>query len=95
MLLDPKRAEENLKADLAKIRTTVRMRFGIVAGIVIVGIFQTNFEGQPLARALLPLFGIGAVGLFVVYALAYRDKKRAQDVYDSSRFRVPTRKTDK
>ena len=94
MRLDPKRAEENFKADRAKIRTTVRMRIGIVAGIVIIGIFQTNFDTQPPAQALLPLFGVAAVGLFVVFALAYRDKKRAQDVYVSGRFHVPTRKTN-
>lgn len=103
MILDPRRAEENLQADLAKVRTAVRMRLGIVAGIVIVGLLQMHFDFAgnadlvALARVFFktaaPLLGLAAAGVLIVLALGWRDMKRARDVYDSKRFRVPTRKT--
>ncbi len=93
MVLELKRAESNYNADLLKIRVAVRTRLGIVAGVVIVGIFQVNYEGQPLLQAVAPLLGIAAFGVLAVFAFAARDKKRAQEVYDSSRLHVPSRKT--
>jgi len=95
MLLTPQRAAENLKADLAKIRAKLRMRVGVVAGVLIVAAFQTNFDNPALLMAAAPLLGLGAFGILVVLALDFRDKKRAQAVHDSSVFRVPKRKDRK
>lgn len=103
MLPDPRRAEEDFQAELAKVRAAVRMRLGIVAGIVIVGLVQTNFDFSAetgladlvvrCVKDAAPLLGIAAAGLLVVFGLAQRDLKRARDLYESKRFRVPTRKT--
>jgi len=103
MLLDPRRAEENLKADLAKIRMTARMRFGIVAGVVIVGLLQTNFDVPPgltfselapiYLRILAPVLGLAGIGVLVVFALARRDIKAAHTRFESQTFRVPKRKS--
>ena len=103
MQIDPRRAEEDLETDLAKVRSTVRMRLGVVAGVVIVGLVQTNFDGVDgggifdAARRIfilaLPVLGLGLLGALIVGGLAGRDIKRARARYDSKRFRVPTRKS--
>ncbi len=103
MLIDPERAKEHLDADLTKVRATVRMRLGVVAGIVIVGLIQTHFDitdksdAVGIARAVyaaaLPIFGIAVAGILLVVLLAVRDSKRARHRYESTRFRIPTRKT--
>jgi hypothetical protein len=103
MLINPKRAEEKLHSDLAKIRIAVRMRFGIVAGVVIVGLLQTNFNVPPglgfadLAAAYIriggPVLGLAVVGVLIVLALARRDINAAQARFESQTFRVPKRKT--
>ena len=103
MLTDPRRAEEDLVTDLAKVHTTARMRLGVVAGIVIVGLVQTHFDipdsadlfakAHAVAVAVGPVFGIAVGGVLLVVLVARRDMKRAQDRYESKRFRVPTRKT--
>ncbi|MBY0511622.1 MAG: hypothetical protein K2P94_15910, partial [Rhodospirillaceae bacterium] len=86
MALLPGRDEENLAADLAKIRATARMRLGVVAGVVIVGLFQTRFPdvagvdmmtaARTLVRTGLPVLMLAVAGVFVVVALARRDIKR-------------------
>ena len=103
MLLDPRRAEENFETDRAKIRVAVRIRLGIVVGLVAVGLFQTDYNIQPDADVVTtvlhfvidakPVLGIGAAGLLLVFGLAQRDLKRARDLYESKTLRVPTRKT--
>jgi hypothetical protein len=96
-LLNPQRAQENLDADLAKIRTKMRMRLGIVAGVVIVGLFQTNFDFAfdipSYFRAALPVLGLAVAGVLVVVALTLRDTKKARDRFESQRFRIPKRKS--
>ncbi len=69
MQINPRRAELELATDLAKIRMTLRMRIGIAAAVVIVGLFQTPFggaaglEGMDQVRALfsaaMPAIGRG------------------------------------
>jgi hypothetical protein len=102
MVLNPRREEENLEADLAKIRNTTRMRLGIVAGIVIIGFLQTNFPAldgrdlltgaRTLLQAVMPLVFLAVAGTLVVLALARRDQKRVEAAYESRRFRIPKRK---
>ena len=103
-MLSPQRAQANLDEALAKIRTTTRMRFGVVAGIVIVGLFQINFsavpdQGETLAlvqsylRTAFPVLAVAVAGGLVVMALRQRDIKRARDIHDSQVFRVPKRKS--
>lgn len=103
MVLDPRREEEKLQADLVQIRNTTRMRLGVVAGILIIGYFQLNFptvdgsdwlaDVRTLFRAALPLVFIAVAGVLAVLALARRDAKRVEAAYESKRFRVPKRKT--
>jgi hypothetical protein len=103
MVSDPRREEENLQADLAKIRGTTRMRLGVVAGIVIIGFFQIRFphldggdllaEARAVFQALMPLVFIAGAGVLVVLALARRDAKRVEAAYESKRFKVPKRKS--
>jgi hypothetical protein len=85
-----------------KIRATARMRLGVVAGIVIVGMVQTRFPdiagedavtaARILLRAALPVLMLAVAGAFVVVALARRDIKRKEADYESKQFRVPGRK---
>lgn len=101
MALLPGRDEENLAADLAKIRATARMRLGVVAGVVIVGLFQTRFPdvagvdmmtaARTLVRTGLPVLMLAVAGVFVVVALARRDIKRKVAEHESKRFRIPSR----
>ena len=103
MLTDPRRAEEELAVDLAKVHSIARMRLGLVAGLVIVGLTQTHFNipdrvdifAQVYAAIASagPVLGIAVGGVLLVVLLARRDMKRAYDRYESKRFRVPTRKT--
>jgi cytochrome c-type biogenesis protein CcmH/NrfF len=97
----PGRDAENLAADLRKIRVTTRMRLGVVAGVVIVGLFQTRFPdlvgldtltaASILAWTALPVLMLAVAGVFVVVALARRDIKRKEAEYESKRFRIPGR----
>ena len=103
MPFDPRRAEENLQAELAKIRSTARMRFGIVAGVIIVGLLKTNFsldadadliaQVVAIVRAAMPVIGLAAVATLLILALAQRDVKRARAKHESQIFRVPVRKS--
>jgi len=102
MALNPRLEEERLAAELTKVRQTTRMRLGIVAGILIIGVFQTNFPAlsgpEPLVvagnvlRAVMPLVFLAVAGVLVVVGLARRDMKRAEAAFESKRFRVPKRK---
>jgi hypothetical protein len=102
MALNPRLEEEKLATELAKIRQTTRMRLGIVAGIIIIGVLQTNFPDLggshpgavvgPLLRAAMPLAFLAAAGVLVVVGLARRDMKRAEAAFESKVFRVPKRK---
>ena len=102
MLINPQRAQQNLDDALAKIRMTLRMRLGLVAGVIIVGLSQTTFYSDAAAngdvlrdyfKAAVPVLGIAVLGLFLVIALSRLDIKHARDVYDSQRFRIPIRKS--
>lgn len=98
----PSRDEEKLAVDLAKIRATARMRLGVVAGVVIVGVVQTRFPdvagedtltaARTLIRTALPVLMLAVAGVFVVVALARRDIKRKEAEVESKRFRIPKRK---
>lgn len=102
VLLNPRREEENLEVARAKIRATTRMRLGIVAGVLIIGIFQTKLPGlsgdgvaadaQELLRTAMPLVFLAVAGVLVVLGLARRDLRRVEAAYDAKRFRVPKRK---
>lgn len=101
MVFSPSREEENLRADLAKIRATTRMRLGVVAGLVIIGLLQSKFPMAPdadivtairaILHAVMPVIFIGAAGVLLVVGIARRDMKRVQAAYESKRFRVPKR----
>lgn len=101
MLFSPSREEENLRTDLAKIRATTRMRLGVVAGLVIIGLVQTKFPMAPDAdvvtairavlRSVMPVIFIGVAGVLLVVGISRRDMKRVQAAYESKRFRVPKR----
>lgn len=103
MVFNPRREEEKLQVDLAKIRQTTRMRLGVVAGIVIIGGFQTRFPdiggadplnaAREIFRTVFPLVVVAAVGVLIVLALARRDTRQVEAAYESKRFRVPKRKT--
>ncbi len=103
MLPDPRRAEEEFLAELAKVHAAARTRLGIVAGIVVVGLVQTNYDFSAeagfvalvvsIVKDAAPVLGIAVAGLLLVLGLAQRDMKRARDLYESKRFRIPTRKT--
>ncbi len=105
MLIDPQRAQANLDDALAKIRVKTRMRLGIVAGVLLVGLFRTDFNLPPFGLrfagvpifivALLPLIGLGVAGVAVIILLRERDLRRARAEYDKTTFKVPTRKTAK
>ncbi len=101
MVASPRRAEENLEADLALVRAQVRMRLGVVAAIVLVGLYQTNFETAPaggagfgaMLSAALPVLGIAVAGALIVFALGWRDAKQVRAKHEPNLFRVPKRKT--
>ena len=101
MVFNPRREEEKLEADLAKIRATTRMRLGVVAGVVIIGLMQTKFQpvggdlftaASTLLQTALPVIFIAAAGVLFVVGLAWRDMRRARAAYESKRFRVPKRR---
>ena len=101
MVFSPSREEENLRTDLAKIRATTRMRLGVVAGLVIIGLLQTKYPIAPdadfvtasrmIVRAVMPVIFIGVAGIVLVVGIARRDMKRVEAAYESKRFRVPKR----
>lgn len=101
MIVDPRRAEEDLKADLARVRATMRMRLAVVAAVVLVGLFRTNFriesglDAVSVAHSILttasPVLGIAGAGSLIVFALAWRDTKRLHSLFESKRFRIPKR----
>ena len=102
MLINPQRAQQILDDALAKIRMKTRMRLGLVAGAVIVGLSQTGFHSDAAApldkardyvQAAGPVLALAVAGVFLVVALSRLDIKRAREAYDSQRFRIPTRKT--
>ncbi len=103
MLPDPRRAEEDFQAETARLRTVLRTRLGILAGLVIAGLVQTDYNvpaGAGLVAIVVQVvndamvvLGIAAAGLVLIFGLLQRDQKRAHDLYESKRFRVPTRKT--
>ena len=93
MLLDPQRAQAKLDEALARIRKAQRMRFGMVAGVVIVGLLQVAVGKRPVVEAGLPVLGLAVAGAAVIQALSVRDAKRAQRTFESESFRVPKRKT--
>ena len=105
MLPDPRRAEENLAASLQKLRSATRMRYGIVAGVIIAGLLHTNFnvvgDGDPVAAlvqmffAVMPVLWLGAAGAVIVFALSWRDSKRLLEKHEAGRFRIPVRKSRK
>ena len=105
MLIDPQRAQAKLDTALAQIRVKARMRFGIVAGVVMVGLFQTDFNAPPFGAllpgmplfivALVPLLALALIGALVIMGLRQRDVASARAEYDKTTFKIPTRKTSK
>jgi len=97
MLINPQRAQAELDHTLIKIHATTRMRVGIVAGMVIVGLFHTDFGGrfgiEGYAMATLPVIALSTLGLIVVLVLRLRDIKKARARYESQTFRIPKRKS--
>jgi hypothetical protein len=100
MAIDLHRLEKNLEADLSLARRTARMRFGIVAALVVIALIQLpdahvdeDADFIATARAVLiafaPLFGIAVVGAAVVVALMRRDIKKAHALFEEKRgFRI-------
>ncbi|MSO72356.1 MAG: hypothetical protein EXQ84_01925 [Rhodospirillaceae bacterium] len=87
--------------DLARVRATMRMRLGVVAGIFLVGLYRTNFKtdsgadtitvAHSILSAALPVLGLAAAGSLIVFALAWRETKRPHNLFESKQFRIPTR----
>lgn len=102
MVLNPRREEENLEIERAKIRATTRMRLGVVAGVLIIGILQIRFpsfsggdvlaHAREILRTAMPLAFLAGAGVLVVLGLARRDLQRVEAAYEAKRFRVPKRK---
>ncbi len=93
MLINPQRAQAKFDEALVRIAKTRRARFGIVGGVVIVGLLQVAFGEQVTVLAILADLGLAAVGVVVVLLLAVRDRKRAERVFESETFHVPKRKS--
>ena len=93
MLINPQRAQANLDEALARIAKTRRARFGIVGGIIVVGLLQIVFGERMTLFAVLADLGLAAAGVAVVMLLAERDRRRALREFESQTFRVPKRKS--
>ena len=91
-MLDPRRAETEFQADLAKVRRTRRTRLGMVAGVAVVALFQARYDRFETIALIL---GLILACVLAVVSVARLDMKRAERRYDSQRFRVPVRKSKK
>ena len=98
-------AEEKLEMDLAKVHIQLRRRLGVVAGVVAVGLFQTQFdlpagEGmlvtvQSILKAALPVIVIGVAGTMLVWGAARREIQRLRAAAEGTVLRIPGRERAK